>query len=611
MLLLHHIMIGIFMDFTPVLRETFSIQKTLMEFAIDRKTESKLLDFELLDHETFIKRVGEDEQKINDTTSITSQDLANETCIITQKYNIKIFAKKQNTSQKIKTKLSANKLKTKIIATIEKGSIFESGLDLTRALKDLIWYKKLQGGLFIDIFEPFLDKQLTKLVDLVPINKAITKDIKFTVALGLDATLPTDAKLEKIYELKKQDSQSIIEGVDKDELIFVYTKQKKGSNGRACNAKFITVRAPRTVEPTPIIDESIYTKELNDIIEYYANTDGYVEEINNKFRISHNLKIDSTDFKASGNIETGEDKDISVHIAHSQTHSEDAVGGGVHIDVKELNVDGSIGANVKISTKELNIDAQTHKRSTLEVENTANVKLHRGDLKAKDANVEMLESGKIVADNSIHIKQMLGGEAIAPIVRVDSVLSNCTIIASKSIEIKSIAGENINLIIDADKIQSYHSDLENLIANIKEFKTILREKKKKFEDDFKEHSSQIDRVKTFKLRILKAQKDGKKPMKQDMIRIKDYKRKAESLKTTQSELKEMGSQLDGMEIELSKMYEIDLHAKVTCLGTYNGGQNIIFVNPKNKEEVRHHPNGHIKEISLTLNQDGQRVIKLN
>jgi len=392
-------------------------------------------------------------------------------------------------SQKIKIKLSANKLKTKIMATIEKGSIFESGLDLTRALKDLIWYKKLQAGLFIDIFEPFLDKQLNKLVKLIPKDKAISKDIKFTVAIGLEAILPTDAKLEKIYELKKQDSQSIIEGIDKDELIFVYTKQKKGSNGRACNAKFIKIREPKIIDKTPIIDDTINQKEVENTIEYYANTDGYVVCENNSFTMSKTLKLDSADFKPTTNIETGEDKDISVHISHSQSESEDAVGGGAKIDVKELNVDGSIGANVKITTQELKIDAQTHKNSTLEVENSANVKLHRGDLIAKDAEIDMLESGKVTAHSSIHIKRMLGGKAIAPIVRVDELLSNCTVIASKLIEIKSVGGQNINLIIDPDSIQSYHDDLENLVSTIKETKTNLEEKKKKFYDDFKEHNS--------------------------------------------------------------------------------------------------------------------------
>lgn len=596
------------MNFSPVLRNTFSIQKTLMELAIDRKIESKLLDFELLSHETFVKSKNSQEILINDTSTITKENLIDEEFEILQKYSIKVFSKKQNKDQKIKLKLSANKLKTKIMTNIEKGSLFDSSIDLHRELKDLIWHKKLKAGILIDIFEPFLDKQLKKLIKLVPKDKEIKKEIKMTVAIGIEPSIPVDANLQELYKQKNEDSKSIIDGVDKGELVLVYNKQKSGSNARSCTGRLIKAREPKILDPEPTIDETINKKELDDTIEYYANTNGFVDKKNNNLTISKKLNLDSSDFKPSTNIETGEDKDISVHISHSSGESEDAVKGGVNIEAKELNVDGSVGANTKIKTQELKIDAQTHKKSTLEVENTANIKLHRGDLTAKDAEIDMLESGKVKAHNSIYIKKMLGGEAIAPIVRVDELLSNCTIIASKLIEIKSIGGDNINLIIDPDSIQSYHDDLQRLTSDTKELKDYLKEKKKEFENEFKEHHSQIDRIKTFKLRILKAQKEGKKPMKQDILRIKEYKRVSLALSSTKLELEQSETRLCEMQTELEKMYEIDLHAKITCTSTYNGTQNIIFINPKNKEQVKYNPSGKIDTISLSLDSNNKRII---
>ena len=597
------------MNFTSVTKETFSIQKSLTNFSIDKKVNSKELDFELLAYETYVKK-PDDEKYIllQNETALTKADFLNEKVLLKQKYKIKIIPLKSNP---ININLSANKLKTKISATITKGSLFNSDQDIHRNLKDLIWRKKLKAGLFIDLFETFLDKQLDKLINLVPKDKPLTKDIKMTVGLGFEPIMSTNTSIQKIYKEKQNSSKSIITGVDKDELVFIYKKAKNGLNGRSCNAKYIKVKEPKESSKQPNIDDSISMKEGAESIEYFANKDGYVLEKNNDFCISNNLTLDGADYKSTGSIQTGEDKDVSVHIIHSKSENEDAIGSGVNIDVQKLSVDGSVGSNVHISTQELNIDAQTHKNSKMEVENSANIKLHRGDLSAKDAEIEMLESGKVTATNSIHIKRMLGGEASAPIVKVDELLSNCTIIASKLIEIKSIGGENINLIIDPDSIKSYHEDVAKLVQDIKDTKLDMKENKEKFEADSKEHSSQIDRIKVFQKRINQANKDGKKPMRQDMLRIKEFKRVSKNLHEIQDGLKNNDEKLNQMEEELQKLYEIDLHAQIVCASSYDGHQNVTFINPKNKTKINKHPEGRVSIISLELNADKQRVIKLS
>jgi hypothetical protein len=447
---------------------------------------------------------------------------------------------------------------------------------------------------------------------MLPYGVALSKDIKLTVALGIDAVAPVDAKLEKLFEMKKSKDDNIIDGVEKNEHIATYTREKAGKNARACNGKYIVVRSPKKIDKQPLVDESVSQKDLGDKIEYYANESGYVLYSNNKLSISQTLKLAKADFKSSANInDEKDDKDISVHIAHQSSESEDAIGSGVKIDVKELNVDGAVGSNVKINAQNLNVDAQTHKNAKMEVSESANVKLHRGELVANDAEIDMLETGKITAHRSIHIKKMLGGEAIAPIVIVDELLSNCNITASQKIEIHSIGGENNKLIINPDAIESYHEDIVSIKQEIKSLSKELFEIHKDFDKRYKEHTDQIDRIKTFQERIVKAKRAGKTPMKQDSIRIKMFQADAQKFKEEKESIDEKEQQLSELKSKLNKYYEKEMHAKIISHSAYDGHTKVAFIDLATKEEIAQHPKGNIETISLTYGSDGKKVIKLD
>ncbi len=598
------------MSFTPVVRNSVSIVKSLLEFAKDRKLDVKSLDFELISFQTLMKREKDLEfVLVEDTKTITQEEYLDNATTLLQEYSIKIKPLKK--TSKIKLVLASNKLKTKAVATLLKGSVLEKGTTL-KQLKHFIWEKKLKSSLFIDIFEPNLDLQLSKILKVVPSDKPLSKDIKFTVALGIAPVLPVDAHLENIYEQKHQQSESVVDCIDKGELILRYVKEKKGVDGRACNGKFLQMREPQTKNMLPVCDATIEIKENDADIEYYAKEDGYVLHEGSNVSISKTLKLNAADFRSTAQIDGGDSsKEISVEIAHTKSHTEDGIGSGVTIDVKELKSSGSVGSNVNIAAQELNIDAQTHKKSKITVENSANIKLHRGDLVAKDAEIDVLESGKITAHNSIHIKKMLGGEAIAPVVKIDELLSNTTIIASELIEIQAFNGANNTLIINPDKIESYHKDLEKLQTEHKEFNKNFQVEKLHLDEKLKQHSEQLERVKTFQKRIVSAQKAGKTPMKQDMIRIKEYKRKTLALQEEQKELEKKETMLNNLAQEIDKLLNKDLHAKIISHTSYDGHSKVIFVNMQTKEEITHIPEGKIETISLTLNSENEKVIKLD
>jgi len=613
-IILRHLTIklGESMTFTPVTRMANSIPRALLEFSKDRSIDVKLIDFELISFETLLKRDDEKEYTIiEDGNRISKEDFLNDRVTLIQEYRIKIMPlQKEKLYPSIKLSIATNKLKTKAVITIQKKSLFIRDDNLFDKLKHQIWEKKLRSGLFIDMFEPQLDQYLKKILKGVPYGRPLSKELKFSVALGYEPLSPVDAVLEKIYEQKEEHSKSMIDGVNKDELILKYTKLKDGKDGRSCNGQYIPVRKALEINQKPVVDATIRLQEYPDRIEYFANENGYVAWEKGIYTISKKLTLNGANFKSTGNIDSGAgDKDISVHVKHKKSHGEDAIGSGVCIDVKELSVDGSVGSNVKIATQELHVDAQTHKKSKLEVANSANVKLHRGDLVATDAQIDMLESGKVKAKKTIHIKKMLGGEAIAPIVRVDELLSNSVIIASELIEIQSLNGTNNTLKIDPEKIESYHNDLLELKENIKNKKSKHRVEAETLHKKLQEHSSSVDRLKTFQKRVQAALKAGKQPMKQDILRIKLFKNESQKLKEETDKLGLFGKEIEKLELELDKMLNKDLHAKIISHTAYDGHTKIIFVNIKTQEEIVHIPEGSVHTISLMLNHDGERVVK--
>ncbi len=599
------------MQFTPVVRNSVSIVNTLKEFSKDRKIDVKDLDFELISYETFIKKEKSGEyEKVEDVSILTNEDYLNPLTEFAQEYSIKIMPL-ENQDHSFQLTLSANKLKTRVFVTLAKGSVFQKDKQLFHKLKSIIWHKKLRANIFVGFFEEKLDAQLKKLLQILPYGKKLPKDVKFSVGLGIDPIAPIDATLEKIYEAKNK-NKSLIEGVEQGELIMKFHKPKAGQDGRSCSGRYIKVREPKNAKLRPEIDESVYEKELESLIEYYANKNGFVLFESGHLSISQTLSLAKADFKSTGNIDTGEgEKEVSVHIKHEESESDDAIGSGVKIDVKNLNVDGSIGSNVNIVTQELTVDAQTHKNSSLEVANSANIQLHRGDLKAANAEINILETGKVTASESIYIKKMLGGEAIAPVVKVDELLSNSTIIASERIEIKTLQGENNTLIIDPLSIESYHEKLDRVKERVEQKKEEVRSFTEKLENDLKEHSELLPRIQTFQKRVHQAIKEKKTPMKQDILRVKKYKKDAQLLQERQTELALQESELYELQEELHRLEDYDLYAKIILHTRYDGHTKVVFVNAKTKESVESRPEGKVEIIRLALDENNERVIKCN
>ncbi|WP_455757687.1 flagellar assembly protein A [Sulfurimonas sp.] len=596
-------------NFTPFTKTSINIINTIKEAAKDRNIKKEDVDFELIGVTTLIQSdkhkdwtiIDEPVEKLFDKKTLKSKSFQ-----IRQEYEINIKPYKKNTMfENMQMSIASNKTKSKVVATFEKGTLFPCSKNLAALLKREINHKKLRLGILIEHFEVNLNSTLIKLAQVIECKTPLSKDIKIVIAQSPGAILPIDDSIVVHHEKNQEEKKSFIAGVDANELVFEYMKPKKGSNGRSTTGEYIVAPEPKTTYASYAPDlETIKIEEDENSIKYYSLVDGYVKDSGRVISISKEVAIKSAKFSNTGSINTGEDKDISVSINQSDS-SDDAVGSGVSIDVKKLDVKGTVGSSTKIKANNLSVEEQTHRNSQIEAIEDAKIHLHRGKLKAKTADINILENGTVEADD-IKVEKMLGGEVIGHRVIIEEITSNTVVIASESIEVHKISGEHNKLIIDPNKIETHHEEIEKIKEEISTAKTVLSEMKEENEKKVSEHAKRAERIKVFKKRILAATKASKAPNKADVLRIKQYKIDAETLKEKLETIKAQEDKIESKNIELNKLYELELHAVIINKDKYDGHTKVIFVDTKTSQEYTMTPDGVYEK--LFLKKDGNEKV---
>jgi hypothetical protein len=395
--------------------------------------------------------------------------------------------------------------------------------------------------------------------------------------------------------------------VNPKELLVEYILPKQGRNGRGCDGIPIVVPEPKVKydKSIKIDEETIYTVEDARSIRYYAKASGFVKFERGYLSISQTLSLKSLSMKKTGSIDVGSDKQIALAL-NQKVYREDAVGMGVNIDIQKVDIIGTVGENTKIKADELTIGAQTHRKSTMDVAGVANIQLHRGNLKAKEANIDMLEGGRVEAD-VVHINKMLGGEVIARKVYVDVLYSHAKIIALESIEVNTIEGEGNFLTIDPYSVRAYHEKIAQTEAIIKEKESSYQLVKKEFSIKklaFNQKNSQISQ---FKHRITRAKANGMEPMSVDVVRIREYEAQGHKLHHEEGKLREEAQYIAALHDKLNRLYEADLHGVILCHDVYTGNNRVGFVDPKTHREYTLFPRGAVQKVTLELNGDEKKI----
>ena len=598
-------------SFTPLTVQTSNILEELKQAALTQRVPVENLDFDLLSYQTFFKgSVEEDWQLLHGDdllTQTTENEIRSSIFLLRQEYQIRIQTVKSHPYLTLNFTIATDKTKSRVISVIDASSKIPLVKGVHEWIKYAIIKKMLRSSLMIGLYDQNLEREINRFVVKIKKEGPLKESYRLPIGEFFLPIMPINDKIILHYKNANQ-TNSMIEGVNPGDLILEYIFPKVGRSGRACTGHFISVPEPTVKYASYIVidPETISSEQDEESIRFYSKVSGYVERKSGMFCISQELRIENASFKKTGSIETGIDKDISL-IINQKKDLEDAIGTGINIDVQKLDVSGAVGRNAKIQACELKIDAQTHKKSEIHVSETANVHLHRGNLKAKDAHINILESGKVEAD-TIHIQKMMGGEIIGRVIHVDTLYSNARIIALESITIQKIEGDGNNLIIDAHAIASYHKQIVDLETEIKAKTAELALETKELKTRKAVFTEKNSRIKEIQARVLAKQKSGETPMKADVIRLQQYKRDRESIQESTERLVESEQVLESLKERLEKLYEADLHAVVTHHSIYNGHTRIVFIDPKNRQEYGISPEGRATHIRLRKEEEDKKFV---
>ncbi len=597
-------------SFTPITKTTFNVMQLVTQIAAERHLKPEMIDFDLLAFQTFFKTPKHPEWTPLEGTLEQNFDeklIRSELLQLHQEYEIRLRPYvRMNAAMQLTLSIAANKSKSKVVAQIRSGSMLPCASDAHEQIKSEIYKRKLRAGLMIGIFENDLDDGIATLIHTSPCETPLAEDVRITIGEAPGPIMPVHDSIIYHYDKNEKKDNQLLNAVDEGELIVEYIKPRRGRNGRSCDGKAVEVPEPKIKHAGYIQCDSTVLRRENDAgITYFAKTAGYVKNERGLISISKELALQSASFKGTGSIETGKEKEIVVTIAHKNS-SEDAVGSGVNIEVKELNVEGTVGSNARVRADAISVGEQTHRKSELEAVEHANVKLHRGRLKAKTATIDVLETGSVIAEE-VHVKKMLGGEIIAHRVSVDELISNATITALESIKILNIFGTNNHLIIDAKKIEGYQQKIDTLVADIKNRKKNLTEKELEYSNRHSAHLALAPRIKTFQKKVLAATQSGTAPMKADVIRIKQYKQNSELLKAEAERIATAAQELAAQEHFLEKLYDADLHASIEHAGSYDGQSKVTFVDTKSSVPYTVSPSGRARKIILEQSGNQKKI----
>lgn len=588
---------------------TFTIPDELKKIAQQWNLPIDAIDFDILSYRTQYRGAIDEDWHILDGNNLgeitTEVEIRSALLLIRQEYQLIVRPLVAHPHFDLRFTMASDKYKSKLVAIIDPSSKLPLKKGLQEYLKETIDRKKLRSGCMIGITDGSLEKEIHALLLKIQKEGPLKEPYRLPIAHFYPPTAPINDNVILHYK-KIQRTNNLLNGVEADELIFEYILPQNGVDGRSCTGEHIHVGDPliRYANSIHVDSQSIRAQTDHHSIRFFAIRSGFIERKNGIFTVSQDLHLKTASFKGTGSLEAGSEKEINIKIGAGQA-GDDAVGSGVNIDVQTLDVKGTVGSNTKIQACELTIGAQTHKKSVIEVQSNATIHLHRGNLRAKNATIDILEAGTVEAQ-TVYVKSMSGGEIIAQRVIIDVLYSNAKITALESIEIKSIVGDGNDLIINPRAIPSYLEQITALEAELTHKQSEVRKRGKEYlkkELHLKEDRIRIQRTIE---NINTATRQNREPLKSDKERVAHYKSAVESLKNEAIMIKAQEEAVHAFERKLDRLYEAHLQAVVTHNKIYDGHTRIQFIDPKNHHVYTLSPVGKFTHIRLHKEGDEKK-----
>ncbi len=479
------------------------------------------LDFEILKTKTYISIDGEEFVEADYQTLElikTEKFLLNPQNKIKQVYEIKIKKYKPSLHFEIIGKMKLNKLFTKAEFILSPSSVLEDFNEMK--FYEEMNKKKLRNSLLIEIFDKELQEDISKLYQKLLVSK-LEEPFVIRLCRGIDPIPTIQGKI--IFHFKKNKEtikKELIYPVKENELLIEIIKPKEGRGGRNCKGEYIEVEKPKDFEiPKIEFDDSTIRKEENEEkILFFAKKSGYIVKEDGKFIIKDKLEIQKINIK-TGDVKNADESEVKMEIKESN-YLEEAIGDGMIVEAQEVVVRGNVGNKSKVKSKKLEIHGKTHKNSIL-ISEIAKINTHRGKLKAKEAEINILESGFVKA-NKVKVKDAIGGEIIAKEVEIENLRSHLKVYALKEIRIKNLLGDENLLCISPKKVLD-EIDIEKLQEKLKEIEhhiDILKRELKKRKEIIEKNKQTYEDL---KMLYLENKKANRKTSPSVIMKLKEFK----------------------------------------------------------------------------------------
>jgi len=580
----------------PTVVRTQNIAQELFKIAKSYEMEPELLDFNLLDVQTYTRVITQEtkdaeweEISVEEAQAFDDESLLlNPAFQIKQSYEIEVFSKKPSKDDPyhdLKLAVGANATKCKVYLSISRGSKITYIPRFEQDLIDMINRKKIRAGILVYMFDSMVEDVASRLSARVRIAETLEFDKNETHLIGEgyeptatinDALILHYENVKKIEDNERIDyaARGFIQNVHKGELLIEYVKAKMGKPGRNCRGEYMEPKEPViSHEPTFNVSENIKIVEDDSSIKYYANENGYIAFEDNTYVIKNEVDVDAISFKTTGSIDSGVDSDVNITVKEADA-IKDAIGSGMKVEVTEIEIDGNVGSNASVVAKKANIGGQTHKTAKIRADELE-INVHKGSAFGINVHVTRLEHGNIEGE-IVEVAQALGGSIKAKELTIDICASHVKATASRKIEIKKMLGSENTFIIDPLLSRDVRNSIDDSEEQIKELESDIRELKK----EIKKYTHLIKNgTKSFleiKKRLLHYQKNKVKMPESFVKKYKQFQNMQRRLQSLQDDYKIKQDKLNLLTTKTASFQDNILDARVINRDKWVGYNEIKF-----------------------------------
>lgn len=601
-----------------LVKQTDNVPEALKEAAGLYCTTTAQVDFSVQGTLTEVKIPGTEQAteltpaligKLNDKGVLTDPDFT-----IRQVHQITFRPTAKNPELFLDMEIAADKFRTRAVATIKTTSKVHDFANLREFVIGELNKLKLRYGMIINVREGTMRTDVGHLINKIRVHAKVPEPFKIQLCEWASPVPTVDDDLILHYKGKDKKAptanervdyadRGFVNAVEAGDLLIEYVKPKMGIPGRDFRGQYLPVREPKlqygpVMSPDP---ESIEVREDERAITYYAKREGYVSFNLGALSVGDTLEVESVDFKHTGDIKAGTDKDVKISIKGKDAN-EDHIGPNTKIEASEIELSGSIANGAIVKANKIVVKGQTHSTSHITAAE-AEIAVHRGTLEGVKVKIDRLEHGRVNAEE-VEIDRVIGGMVSAKRITVGTLHSHATLIASERITIKQLVGGENRLYIEAaasknDKMQQ-KALMEKQRTLAKQHDEIARKYNQK-RAALLRNKTQAEQI---KMRIETEKKAGRTPPSLFIERYRQYLEEMKNARYLHDELDSIKTQMGNVQDEITLLQDAVMNAVIVNKDLWRNYNEIRFRLISPPKEILYVPPENSKATEIKVEMAG-------